>query len=631
MRALYIISALALLSNGAIAQENKKINIKEAIANKNIIATLDKNDAIFANDKSSFEIYRLNAKAGQIISLVLNSSEFRPIIEIGNINGAQLCPECNFAGADGQNNANIKYEVLEDGPVFIRVSNNEAGTFGKYSLDIKLIKPPVSNIPKLTIGKALIGKIDGTEKPNTDGEGFDSYEIKLKAGEYLQADLISKDFDPYLEIFGPKVDGEVFFKNDDMNGEGKNARIVFKAPVNGNYIFNVYSNNKNGEYSLKLGAPTKINFPNSQNIDINKTISGKLTEQTIDYREGDMFFALRYKVKLQAGKKYWISAKSNDFDPRIEIGTLDADNNIKFIDSDEDSGNDNDALILFDAQNDNEYIVRVTHLLSDEDYPLTLSETTGNFELLIKEALVHPHSKNGKPVKAGELIKGEFKDGMPRAWNYFLEDFYEIDLKKDQRIEAQLSPFDENSKIVPFVSVGKGDEIANFEPLGDSYYKDAEAGAIIRFKAVEDGKYLIRIQNEDLNIEGQYKLKITALPDNSKEIAPRKINIGEEITSSLDLNDKSDGLLDLPYELYVFDAIAGQSYEITQKSEVFDSVFGLKPQNDTGAFVNYDEEVGSYYNAQANFTAKVTGPYLIKASALNGNEIGEYKLKIIKK
>lgn len=629
MRALYVVSILALLCNGANAQENKII-IKDAIANKTIKGVLDKNDAIFANDKSSFETYRINAKEGQIISLVLNSVQFKPIIEIGDINGSQLCPTCNFSGADGENNAAIKYIVEKDGPVLIRVSNNEAGTFGEYNLKIDVKNAPISTIPKLAIGKTIIGKIDGTEKPNQDGEGFDTYQIKLKKGDKFQADLISKDFEPYLEIIGPEFEGEKFIKTDEGSGEGKNARILINAPIDGTYIFNVYTNNSKGEYSLKLGEPIKYNIPKNQTASINTPILGKLTEQTIDYRYGDKIHAIRYNIKFEAGKKYWISLKSNDFDPRLEIGLSDKDNAFTLIEADDDNGDSENALMLYTANDNLDYIIRATHLLSDENYPLELSETIGNFELNIKEANIAPMAEKGKPIKIGDKIKGEFKDGQMRAWNYFLEDYYEIELKKNQRIEAVLSKPD-GSKIIPYISIGEGEVLEEFLSLNDGMYKNDVSNSKVRFKAAKDGKYIIRIQNEDLNNEGEFNLSINAMPDNSKEIAPLKIEFDKEIISTLDLNDMSEGNSDIPYETYIFDAIEGQTYEITQKSDDFDSVFGVKALNDDAPYKLYDDEQGSYYNAQAIFTAPKTGPYLIKASALNGSEMGEFKLKIIKK
>lgn len=628
MRALYLVSAIAILAYGnANAQE---VKIKDVISGKPIIGTLDKNDPLVKLDKTSFEIFRINAKAGQVISATLNSAEFRPIIEIGNIKDGGDCIDCNFSGADSENNAITKLSVEKTGPVYIRVSNNEAGQFGKFTLNVKATNAPIVTIPKLVMGKTLTSTLDGKEKPNKDGESLDTYSIKLNAGQEVQIDLETKAFDPFLSVTGPKIQGVEFYRDDEEGGIGDNARLVFKAPATGNYEVNVFSNDNFGEYKLKIDKPSIIAKVSDTTIAFDKTTNGAITKDTIDYALGDEISAIRYSFMAEAGKQYWISANSSDFEPLLEVGPLNARNEIEVSKRNENSISGNKALILFKAEKTQKYVFRISKSLIDIDASNNANKTTGNFEVNIKEALIAPNPENGKPIKIGDKITGSFKDGQPRSWDYYLQDFYEIELKKNQRIALELSPANEESAIKPMIAIGL-DSIENYDLLYDGKSYGGDTGAKMHFKAPQDGKYIIRIQNQNMQTTGDYILNLKSLADNSMEIAPTKLEIGKEIVAQLDENDQSNSLNDTAFQMFEFDVVAGETYEITQKSDVFDSLLGLKEKNDTKDFEIFDEEIGSYYNVATTITPKTNGTYLIKASSLSGEEWGEFKIKVTKK
>ena len=85
-----------------------------------------------------------------------------------------------------------------------------------------------------------------------DGSLYDDYPIQGNAGQSIEVELRSDDFDPFLAIVGPR--GEWLVQNDDIAVSNNNAALSFTFPDNGTYyIFvNAYSSDGQGDYTLIL-------------------------------------------------------------------------------------------------------------------------------------------------------------------------------------------------------------------------------------------------------------------------------------------------------------------------------------------------------------------------------------------
>jgi thiol-disulfide isomerase/thioredoxin len=81
-----------------------------------------------------------------------------------------------------------------------------------------------------------------------------THTIKLKAGKIYRIDMRSEQFDPYLRLESPE--GKIVAADDDGGG-GTDARIIYKAPKDGEYkIVAISLDAKAGDYTVVIGEAT---------------------------------------------------------------------------------------------------------------------------------------------------------------------------------------------------------------------------------------------------------------------------------------------------------------------------------------------------------------------------------------
>lgn len=85
-----------------------------------------------------------------------------------------------------------------------------------------------------------------------DGSFYDDFPIQAQAGQTVELELRSYDFDPFLAIVGPQ--GEWLVHNNDITPDNSNSALSFTFPNDGTYyIFvNTYSVAGQGSYVLEL-------------------------------------------------------------------------------------------------------------------------------------------------------------------------------------------------------------------------------------------------------------------------------------------------------------------------------------------------------------------------------------------
>ncbi len=104
--------------------------------------------------------------------------------------------------------------------------------------------------------ESVPGTVTGTLAPGQNPAGpmgatMVSWDAELVAGQTLQIDLTSEDFDTILLMTGPGIDG--YFEDDD-GGEGLNSRITFTVLVGGTYQLHVtgFDEDSAGSYRLEI-------------------------------------------------------------------------------------------------------------------------------------------------------------------------------------------------------------------------------------------------------------------------------------------------------------------------------------------------------------------------------------------
>ena len=104
-------------------------------------------------------------------------------------------------------------------------------------LSASLAAPLAAQQPLPTDGQSITGEITAESEVLSENIQYtDLYTITGEAGERVAIELISEDFDAYLEIGRMEDDRFVALRSDDDSGGDLNSRLVFTFPESGEYV-----------------------------------------------------------------------------------------------------------------------------------------------------------------------------------------------------------------------------------------------------------------------------------------------------------------------------------------------------------------------------------------------------------
>jgi serine protease Do len=146
-----------------------------------------------------------------------------------------------------------------------------------------------------------------------DGRPAEAWELQGRAGDRVQVVLESDDFDSYLYLAGPGLDGVL---TDDDSGGELNSLIEATLPANGPYkvIAAALSAGSSGGYTLRVEAPLDLaTVPtDGRSIDVGQSVDGQLLASDPVLVEGRRGQA--WALSGVAGQRVVIDLVADDFD-----------------------------------------------------------------------------------------------------------------------------------------------------------------------------------------------------------------------------------------------------------------------------------------------------------------------------
>jgi S1-C subfamily serine protease len=207
-----------------------------------IEASLRQDDNVLPVDNSFFDIYTFEGRAGQEVTIEMNSQEIDSYLILLDPTGQELAQDDD---GGGNSNAKIQVTLPENGTYTILANSAKEGEFGRYRLSAN------------TIGRQWILRQDGELKFGdsvvpSDGSLYDDYRFEGRAGQTVTITLESEEFDTYLVLIG--TDGRVLEENDDRNSQTTNSMIRITLPFTGRYriLANAVDNQGQGRYLLTV-------------------------------------------------------------------------------------------------------------------------------------------------------------------------------------------------------------------------------------------------------------------------------------------------------------------------------------------------------------------------------------------
>lgn len=241
---------------------------------------LNYSDQLGSNDNTLgsgeyFDVYSFDGRPGQRVAIDLNSNSFDTYVFLRSPSGEQ---EAND-DAGGTSRSLIETELTESGSYDVIVTSFAAGETGAYELSIGETATATSNVvvnndtSSVSIGDSITGRLEGSDDLSATNRLEDSYVFTAAAGESIQIDMTSSDFDTYLTLVTPN--GEQI-ENDDHDGSTAQSRVALTLPEGGRFriLVSSYAEDMRGNYNLSLQRGSAENTSTASISSSNSDIYG---------------------------------------------------------------------------------------------------------------------------------------------------------------------------------------------------------------------------------------------------------------------------------------------------------------------------------------------------------------------
>jgi Bacterial pre-peptidase C-terminal domain len=209
------------------------------------------------------------------------------------------------------------------------------------------------------------GQLEDSDRQMPDGGNrYDDHMLRLEAGQRYRIAVDSEAFDPVAQLRRSGQD-EVLAQNDDS--AGLNPRITFTPNASGDYVLRVYGYSPDGRGAYTARAETLPPPPPAITTPGTPTpVTGTWLRWDGDLAATDPAREERhyddYQVRFEAGQSRYILVDSAAFDTMVQIIAVDGRDSEPpvTLGQDDDNGVGLNSLLVFEAGEAGDYIIRVT-------------------------------------------------------------------------------------------------------------------------------------------------------------------------------------------------------------------------------------------------------------------------------
>jgi hypothetical protein len=206
-----------------------------------------------------------------------------------------------------------------------------------------IVTVPVRAQQQIPIGTSISGQLTASDPTMGDGSHYKLFTFQGMAGQTVQIDLQSSDFDSYLYL---KDASGTTIAHDDDSGGGLNSRITYTLPSGGMYqiVVNTLRQGQFGSFTLQLqssGTQVASLSTASQQIPMNSSVTGTLTASDPTLSDGSHYKLFTFQGT--AGQAVQIDLMSTAFDSYLSL----RDQSGTSIAHDDDGGEGLNSRILF--------------------------------------------------------------------------------------------------------------------------------------------------------------------------------------------------------------------------------------------------------------------------------------------
>jgi len=442
------------------------------------------------DDGLPYDAFSFRARQGDRFAVALDSEAFDPVLRIGhNVDGAFVQLAENDDGPDAGLNSRLVFTAPANGEYLIRVTPLSAADSGAYSLSLRE-GPPAAAAQPIAIGSTVEGQLTESDGKSESGAPADAWRFEGREGQRVRIDLISDDFDTYLELFD---ENRVSLATDDDGGpEGTNSRITLTLPRTGAYIVEARAfSDGTGDYSLSVVEVQPDRAP--ERIGFGASLQGEIGEE--DPRDGDDRGYDAFVFTGVEGRRIQATMRSGDFDTYLQIGR--AEGEFTALASDDDGLMEGtDSRLTYTLPGDGDYVLRALPLVSE-------GKGLYSLELIDRGPQPQPGSVLIGSTAWGTLTES---DATTAANAYY--DAYRITAREGEKLLITMVSNDVDS----FVVVGRVKADGGFEVLASDDDGLTDTHAKLEWTAPSDGTFEIRAGAYQHGQTGVYALTVEKKP-----------------------------------------------------------------------------------------------------------------------
>lgn len=460
----------------------------------------------------------------------------------------------------------------------------------------------------LTLGEGLDATLAAEDARDELGGPYDAYSLMLTAGQRIEIEMTSGDFDAYLELYGPGDDPDPVAVDDDGAGDGTDARLRYTAPVDGTYTLRASSFDDETFGSYRLTAverPPAPPAPEPGTIRLGQSVEGVI-DDTDPLDDQDIAYDA-WRFSAAAGERVMMVLTSDDFDTFVQVGRL-TDGGFEELAFNDDDGESLNSRLVFVAPAVGEYLIRVR--------PLSWGEA-GAYRLSLEAAPPRPEAKR---LNIGDSLTGNLGPDSPVNDEGYRAQLYRFEGREGQRIDIRLEAEDFDTYLVLYRDDG--------EPptrLDDNDDSDGTNSRLLR-TLEGSGTYLIEVRGFSQSVEGEYTLSLAEI---APERPPEPITFGAVREGVINDRDPTDAQ-NRNYDSFRFTGVEGNRVQIIARSGDFDTFLRLgSAEGEFQALASDDDGLGEGTDSRINFTLPADGDYVIRVSPLSEGGEGLYSLELI--
>ena len=595
--------ALVTAAGPALAQ-----SVEPLAPGAEVQGAIGEGDATAPDDAWRYDDFAIVARAGQRFEAVLRSGAFDAYLEVFREDALGEPVAADDDGLGEGTDSRLRFTAGAAGTYILRARPLSGPAAGDYVLTLTE-RPAARPAPRpsgIRLGQTVRGELTDRDPEADSGLSYDAFRFRARAGERFSVALDSEAFDPLVRV--GRMDGAAFVQlgaNDDGHDSGVNARLIFTAPDDGEYVIRAtpLSVGGTGAYALTLqeGPPPVDAEP----LALGATVAGELDES--DGKGEGETRADAWRFEGLEGQRIRIDMTSTDFDTYIEL----FDENRVSLAQDDDGGPEStDSRLNFTLPRTGSYIVEAR----------AFSEGTGDYSLSVTE--VEP-DRAPEPIAFGASLQGEIGECDPRDGEDRGFDAFTFSGEEGQRVRAIMRSGDFDT----YLQVGRADgEFSALANDDDGLMEGTDSR--LNFTLPETGDYVLRASPLGSDGKGLYALELV---DRGPQPQAGSILVGSTAWGTLTESDANTDQ-NSHYDAYRVTLREDEKLLVTMTSNDVDSFVTIGRIKDDGEFevLGSDDDGLSDTHAKLEWTAPDDGTFEIRAGAYQQGQTGAYALTVAK-